>query len=359
MATRLRDIAEKLKLSPALISGVLNDRPGVWASEETRQRIRLTAKELGYRPNPAARALSSGKANAVAFVYSFPEDTYLQAQYSNIVGILGQHLNAVGCEMLVRILDTQQAVMECLTELVRSRACDAFVLWGIEADVEKQAAYLEQVGIPFLAKGRHEERHPEWPQIEYDHEAMMQRTVAHLADRGHERIAYIGHLTEAPFRYRLRDGFQAAMRARFGTPAQRDYIAELPHPFAFAQGKMLEWLELPEAEQPTALAVGAGNPTWQGVELALAQHGRVIGDGPGEFAVAGITHAPSNLLFGRGHSFPYVDFAELTEAAIEPLLLPILRGEPLAVPIVRICPALRPLPSLNLLDYTTFRTSGA
>src|SRR5690242_21829016 len=75
MAIKLRDIATKLNLSPSLVSGVLNDRAGVWASEETRERIRRTARELGYRPHAAARALRSGKTNTVALVYINPADT--------------------------------------------------------------------------------------------------------------------------------------------------------------------------------------------------------------------------------------------------------------------------------------------
>ena len=358
MTTRLRDIAAKLNLSPGLISGVLNNRPGVWASEATRQRIRLTAQELEYRPNSAARALGSGKANAVAFVYSIPEDPHLQSQYSSIAGVLGRRLNAIGCELLLRVLDNQQAFDDCLAELVRSRATDAFVLWGSEADVEQQAHKLQELRVPFLVKGRHEQQHPSWPQIDYDHEAMMQRAVAHLADRGHERIAYIGHITDQPFRFCLREGFQEAMRARFGQPAPPEYIAELHYPDNYARQQMLAWLALPALQRPTALVIGAGNTTWNGVEMALALHDQAIGDGKGEFSVAGITHPPHNLLFGEGHSYPHVDFIELTEAALLHLLLPILRGEEIANPILRICPELRPIPTLHMLDYTIFRVES-
>ncbi len=358
MTTRLRDIAAKLNLSPGLISGVLNDRPGVWASEATRQRIRLTAQELGYRPNSAARALGSGKANAIAFVYSIPEDPHLHSQYSSIAGILGRRLNAIGCELLLRVLDNQQTFDACLSELVRSRATDAFVLWGSEADVEQQAYKLQEVGIPFLVKGRHEQQHPSWPQIDYDHEAMMRRAVAHLAEQGHERIAYIGHITDQPFRFRLREGFQEAMQARFGQSVPREYIAELNYPDHYARRQMLAWLALPVAQRPTALVIGAGNTTWSGVETALALHGQAIGDGQGAFSVVGITHPPHNLLFGEGHAFPHVDSIELAEAAIFHLLLPILRGEEIANPVLRICPELRPIPTLQMLDYTIFRVES-
>jgi LacI family transcriptional regulator len=65
MAVTLRDIAKRLNLSHATVSFVLNDRRDVAIPETTRQRVMQAAKEMGYRPNRAARALVMGKTNMV------------------------------------------------------------------------------------------------------------------------------------------------------------------------------------------------------------------------------------------------------------------------------------------------------
>lgn len=65
MAVTLRDIAKRLNLSHATVSFVLNDRRDVAIPETTRQRVMLAAKEMGYRPNRAARALVMGRTNIV------------------------------------------------------------------------------------------------------------------------------------------------------------------------------------------------------------------------------------------------------------------------------------------------------
>lgn len=54
----LRSVAEKIGVSPSLVSLALNDRPGVSAAR--RSEIIRLATELGYAPNPAARALRTG-----------------------------------------------------------------------------------------------------------------------------------------------------------------------------------------------------------------------------------------------------------------------------------------------------------
>jgi LacI family transcriptional regulator len=54
----LKDLAEKLDVSIATVSRALsgNDR----IAQSTRARIESAARELGYYPNRAARALVSG-----------------------------------------------------------------------------------------------------------------------------------------------------------------------------------------------------------------------------------------------------------------------------------------------------------
>jgi len=58
-APGIREIAESLGLSIGTVDRALHDRPGI--KPETRSRILARAKALGYRPNLAARFLSSQK----------------------------------------------------------------------------------------------------------------------------------------------------------------------------------------------------------------------------------------------------------------------------------------------------------
>ena len=55
----IRDIAESLGVSIGTVDRALHNRPGI--NQKTRTRILEQAKALGYRPNLAARFLSSQK----------------------------------------------------------------------------------------------------------------------------------------------------------------------------------------------------------------------------------------------------------------------------------------------------------
>jgi DNA-binding LacI/PurR family transcriptional regulator len=65
VAVTLRDIAKHVNLSHATVSFVLNDRRDVAIPETTRNRVMEAAKELGYHPNRAARALVMGQTRVI------------------------------------------------------------------------------------------------------------------------------------------------------------------------------------------------------------------------------------------------------------------------------------------------------
>jgi LacI family transcriptional regulator len=347
----LKDIAERCGVSPSTVSDVLNNRGRTWASEETRRRVQAAAAELGYSPHVAARALRSGKTHAIGFLYSLDAPDF-PATYDGAAEIMTSHLSEQGYHLRLHVYTAQTQLMKGLEELVRGRICDAYVLFGREEDVAIQGAFLERQRVPFVVKGRHEAQNPHWAQVDYDHEAMMHCVVDHLMARGHRRIAYIGYPPRQAFSRHLLKGFHEAFQTRLGSAPDERLIASVDG--AGADACIAKWLALPPAERPTALAVGAGNTTWHEVEAALAQFQQVIGDGPGEFAVAGQAVRDLALAFGHGYYFEDISFQSIAQSAVTDLLLPLLSGQQPVQPIRRILPQLRPTHSLNLRRYCTF-----
>ena len=64
----LMDVAALSGMSKTAVSLVLNDRPGSRLSDDAVRRIREAARQLNYRPNPAARSLRIGKTNTIGFI---------------------------------------------------------------------------------------------------------------------------------------------------------------------------------------------------------------------------------------------------------------------------------------------------
>ena len=64
----LADVSARSGMSKTAVSLVLNNRPGSRLSDDAVARIQEAARELNYRPNPAARSLRLGKTGSIGFV---------------------------------------------------------------------------------------------------------------------------------------------------------------------------------------------------------------------------------------------------------------------------------------------------
>jgi DNA-binding LacI/PurR family transcriptional regulator len=71
--TTLAKVAKRAGVSIATVSKVLSNTP--YFTEETRQKVMLAVEELGYVPNLAGRALSTGKTHIIALVFPYVYDT--------------------------------------------------------------------------------------------------------------------------------------------------------------------------------------------------------------------------------------------------------------------------------------------
>jgi LacI family transcriptional regulator len=91
----LKHLAEALGLSLMSVSRALNGHPGV--SDETRGRVRRAAREMGYRPNLAARALVTGRTHTVALWMTQLAPPY----YARVIQAVQAHTEAAGYETLL------------------------------------------------------------------------------------------------------------------------------------------------------------------------------------------------------------------------------------------------------------------
>ena len=64
----LADVARRAGLSPSAASMILNGRPDTRLSQDAHDRVNAAARELGYRPNVAARSLRTDKTLTIGFV---------------------------------------------------------------------------------------------------------------------------------------------------------------------------------------------------------------------------------------------------------------------------------------------------
>ncbi|WP_219471784.1 LacI family DNA-binding transcriptional regulator, partial [Nonomuraea rhizosphaerae] len=102
----IREVAQATGLSPAAVSYALR---GMQVSEETIERVRAAAAELGYEADPIARALASGRTGMIGLLCGSLEDLWQQSL-------------AVGISRGLREKDRYALILDAVGDPARERA---------------------------------------------------------------------------------------------------------------------------------------------------------------------------------------------------------------------------------------------
>ena len=264
----LADVAAEAGVSKAAVSRVINNAPGV--AELTRARVRDVIAQLGYRPDPVARALASGHGEVVELVAVDDAATFGNSPYYGRVtaGIL-QELAGSNGQLHVHVVD-QPHVRALLNRIVDTVSVGVVLINvdpGLAAEFYTRCDRVVSMGMSA----------PMVPFIGVDNADGAYAAVMHLYETGRRRIAGLhGQLgnTDADGR---REGYRRA-------------VHELGLPEISANGKFRResgydlTLRLLD-EQPHLDAIFAGCDLMaSGVMQALADAGRRV---PQDVAVVG------------------------------------------------------------------------
>jgi DNA-binding LacI/PurR family transcriptional regulator len=86
-----RDVAQAAGVSQAAVSLVLGDKWRGRVSEATAQRVRAAARDLGYRPNLAARNLRLGRTRTVLLVVPALTTEFFAGVYTGAARVAAEH----------------------------------------------------------------------------------------------------------------------------------------------------------------------------------------------------------------------------------------------------------------------------
>lgn len=264
-ATRV-DVAKLAGVSTAVVSYVLNDGPRPVASS-TRDRVLKAMRDLGYRPNASARALSLGRTNAVGLVVPDVSNIYFgslarelsdQAFVAGRALVLGDSSNSI---------DREKAQVE---SLVRQQI-DGLIVVSLDP-----ASTEEVAGTPLVYLDQRQET--DQRSIVVDNEGGARLAVEHLLWHGHRRIAHLGGISGMPGSDKRRVGWEYALRAAH-IPIELEMLVTTE--FSRDAGCIGGLRLLDQAERPDAIFVASDEQA-----LGLLAAARELGIRvPGDLAV--------------------------------------------------------------------------
>ena len=241
----IRDIASRTGVSPGTISRVLSGAATrVPIGIETRERVVVAARELGYRPNPFARGLRGGRTMLLGAVVRDFSDLFFAAALEVLAGEGLEH----GFNIVIGHADASAHEATPMAGLLEPRYLDAIVLLGDMQDQPRLMAELRRTTVPVIALWQGTSP-IEFPTVDVDDRAGVILGLQHLADLGHRRIALISARLPGDNPHR-RDAYLDFMKDQFGA-AHAEYVVDVPNTTNGGEGALRELLNL--REPPTAV----------------------------------------------------------------------------------------------------------
>lgn len=308
----LDDVARASGVSMAAASRALNGKEGV--RPDVRDRVRLVAEALDYRPNRAAQNLAGGSASVIGLLlgsHDLRTDVYAASLLQALANAADSHDE--GLMLLGDSLAPSVAVRNLISDGLVGGVIISAVALG-EAWVEE----LLDAKVPTVLLGAHPRR-SDVCVVDVENSDSSATVVGHMLDSGCQRVATItGHLSRVDASLRLQ-GYELAHTSR-GLPVDPGCIFEAD--FSRASGYLLADKIL--ATEPDA--VFCAND-----EMALGVHKRLVELGvqvPADISLAGFDHTSEIEFDGPKLTSIAQPFDQLAVTAIETLNALVQKEQP-------------------------------
>ncbi|MFT4094301.1 MAG: LacI family DNA-binding transcriptional regulator [Niabella sp.] len=185
----LKDIAEKVGVSVALVSYVLNDRFKNRISKTVADKIRKAAEELDYRPNQIARSLKTSKTFTIGLIVADIANPFS----SMLARIIEDEAAVYGYTVISGSSDEDLGKFKKLIDAFMKRQVDGLIILPPEG-AEPQLLDLIRTKKPFVIADRYF-REIEANCVNVDNIKAAYDAVTQFVNNGKRRIAMMGYET--------------------------------------------------------------------------------------------------------------------------------------------------------------------
>jgi LacI family transcriptional regulator len=275
----INDVARLSGVSKKTVSRVINRSPLL--NDETRQRVLDVIRDLGYVPNPQARALALRTNFLIGLIHDNPNaQMVLNVQQGILEGLQGTDFS-----MIVQPVDRGSATMlDDVRHFLERQRLYGVVLLPPISENDALPRLCDELGCRYVRMGSAELDDPDHMVVSNDREAVRSAT-AYLIEQGHRAIGLI----TGPHGFRSaaerRHGFEEAV-AEAGIKLPRSLIAQGNYTFESGVAAAEKLLDL--APRPTAIFASNDEMAAGVVHSAMVRGIRV----PEDLSVIGFDDTP-------------------------------------------------------------------
>jgi LacI family transcriptional regulator len=236
-ATTLADIARELGITPAAVSKAL--RGALDISVETRRRVAEKAREMNYRVNLTARALSSRSTKLIGVVVP----TFQHSFYGDVLTAAGAVLDTRDFQPIITCSGEDPEEEAKQIDVLLSRQAEGLLISTCQSD-DRYGVFsrARELRVPLILIGRNIDP-PINSWVGTDNVTIGKIATQHLIDAGRRRIAHIYGPPTSTSRGRI-EGYRQALQMA-GISVREDYIRGGGETDAIAEQSARELLDLP------------------------------------------------------------------------------------------------------------------
>ncbi len=181
----IHDIARRANVSPAAVSYVLNDRPGV--SDKTRALILSIIEETGYNPSLTSRKLKLHRSFNIHVVIGSGHTAFDDQFYNSAMERMMDVCNENGYSLVLS--GTDRFEQSTLHRAIIQKDVDGVVF--LQDVVPEAVESLLTAQIPYVVLDAHDlsSRHDS---VYCDYAEATRAATEHLLAHGHRRIGFVG-----------------------------------------------------------------------------------------------------------------------------------------------------------------------
>ncbi|MEU9060901.1 LacI family DNA-binding transcriptional regulator [Streptomyces sp. NPDC048430] len=183
----LDEVAERAGVSRTAASRAINNVPHV--SRAKRDAVERAVRELGYVPNPTARALATRKVGAVVLAASSDEaGLFADPFFAEVIVGVSAALEQTDLELILLLANTPRG-RERLQQMIRSRRADGIMLMALRGD-DPLGRLAEEAGMPVVFGGLPLTGEPRW-YVDADNRGGARLAAEHFVRTGRTRPVMI------------------------------------------------------------------------------------------------------------------------------------------------------------------------
>lgn len=271
----MKDVSAACGVSIATVSKALNGQPDI--KEETREYIRQVAKEMGYFPNSAAKALKTNRTYNLGVLFTDESRSGLTHDYfSHVLESFKNAAEEKGYDItFINSCKNRPNKMSYL-EHARYRGFDGVVIACVDFD-DPQVGELVKSSLPVVTI---DHLFNNRSTIVSDNVKGMRDLVHYIYEMGHRRIAYIHGADSTVTQNRLSSFYKTC--EELGVDIPPEYVREAP--YRDTKETYVETEKLLDLKEPPTCIVYPDDFSCFGGINAISERGLKI---PDDVSIAG------------------------------------------------------------------------